>query len=225
MNDKTLPVIMSASTLDINLPEPADLLSSSDAEANRKAIKSGGAFTPDGQALIERRKIKTLLATDSDGANIIIGDLPEEDKIEDGKNLYIKTSALSTPISERIQEPRDAYELLRLKDAESCLNAFRDHPALEVRRMTIEARNEREMPKVKASVRKAAKECISGNPLDHDAEVHHKERIADKPRKSIDPQNLVTVNKPIHRKIHAAKAHSPEALKALAAKEGWPETD
>lgn len=225
MNDKVLPVILSASELDIKLPAPPDLLSTPDAEAIRSAIITGGAYTPDGQALIERRKVKILLATDSDGANIVIGDLSDEDKFEDGKSIYIKTSALSTPLSERIQEPRDPYELLRLKHSETCLNAFRDHPSLEVRRMTVEARNEREMPKIKAEVRKAAKSCVSGKPLEDNPDVHHKVRVADKPRKAVDPKNLVAANKSIHKKIHAAKAHNLEALKALAAQEGWPEPE
>lgn len=222
MSEKKSIVITGISELNIKLPPPSELLLASDAEANRNAIQTGGAFTPDGQALIDKRKVQYLLATDSDGANLVISDMSDDDKIEDGKSFFIKTSALSTPLSERIQEPRDGYELLRLKDAESCLNAFRDTPSLEVIRMTVEARNEREMPKVKAEVRKKSATCLSGETLEKNADVHHKERVADKPRKSVDPQNMIAVNYLVHKKIHKAKAHSPQALDALSKKEGWP---
>lgn len=221
MSEERSLVITSIIELDIKLPAPSDLLLASDAEVNRSAIQTGGAFTSDGQALIDKRKVQYLLATDSDGANLVISDMSDDDKIENGKSVFIKTSALSSPLSERIQQPRDAYELLRLKDAESCLNAFRDTPSLEVIRMVVEARNEREMPKIKAEVRKKSTVCLSGEPLDKNADVHHKERVADNPRKAVDPNNMVAVNRPVHEKIHKAKAHSPEALDALIEQEGW----
>ncbi|MFG7246205.1 hypothetical protein ACGYU4_29635, partial [Burkholderia pseudomallei] len=38
------------------------------------------------------------------------------------------------------------------------------------------------------------------------------------------PNNLVPVNPHIHDQIHAAQAHTPQALDELAKQQGWPQT-
>lgn len=52
--------------------------------------------------------------------------------------------------------------------------------------------------------------------------MHHLERVADQPRKSVDPKNMVAVNNGPHQTIHQAEAHTPEAVNQLAEQLGWP---
>jgi hypothetical protein len=124
-----------------------------------------------------------------------------------------------------LQEPRDAYKHERLKDSEGCINALRDAPELEKRRLLAESAIRKALPKLKDEMLKRGNidVCqVSGSPLEKDAEVHHIERQADQPSKSLDPSNLLLVNKEQHREIHDAEAHSPEELTALAKQRGWP---
>jgi hypothetical protein len=137
--------------------------------------------------------------------------------------VYIRQPPINQELSRRIQEPRDAYQLERLRYAKRCLNAVRDAPVLENRRLKLEARNRKEMPGVKRQVLENADTCISGEPLQKSAEVHHVERVADNPDLALEPNNMRPVNPHIHDRIHAAQAHTPAALEELAKQEGWPQ--
>lgn len=221
-----LPVLYSAENLDLRLPDAKDHITPEDASKTRALIETGGAFTQDGQAWLKTGTLPHILCTDKSGANQFYNDLSDNDKMQNGGTRYLTTSALNKELSRRIQEPRDVYKLERLKDAEVCLNAFRDNPELEKRRALAESKIRRELPKLKQQMLKAENitACqVSGEPLQPDAEVHHVERQADQPRKSLDPSNLRLVNKLPHQDIHAAGAHSREALAALAQQKNWPD--
>ncbi|SPA03492.1 protein of unknown function (plasmid) [Cupriavidus taiwanensis] len=164
------------------------------------------------------------LGTDSAGANQFVAELGKEDYYRDGKQLWVYQPPINKDLSRRLQEPRDAYQLSRLRDSERCLNTVRDAPELEIRRLNLEARNRKEMPSIKREVLKNASSCISGEPLGQDAEVHHEGRVADRPDLSVEPSNMRAVNSGIHRLIHAEQAHTPQALDALGKREGWPQT-
>lgn len=43
---------------------------------------------------------------------------------------------------------------------------------------------------------------LSGKPLDGMAEVHHKDRVADKPERAFDPTNLAVIRKDEHSEYH-----------------------
>lgn len=220
--DDSLPVILPASDLNLNFPKPSDLVDPKAADRIQKAISKYGGFTPDGETLMDRRAIKTLLSTDQAGANKVVTELPESAKIEDGKRVLIRTAPLNQELSRRIQEPRDAQVHQALKYSEACMNSMRDNPELEVRRHVLESKNEKEMAQAKADVLAQSTHCISGQPLGPDAQVHHVERVADQPRKSADPANLKAVNPGPHKEIHAAAAHSQAELDKLAQEKGWP---
>lgn len=216
-------VPLSAESLDVKLPEPSRILVPEDAERTRDAIIKHGAVTHDAKMVYERDGIAAILATDNAGANKFIAELPNDEIIEDGNKVFIRQPQINLELSRRIQEPRDAYQGARLRDAERCINAVRDTPELRNRRLELEARARKEMPKVKRQVLKNTDTCISGEPLQKDAEVHHVERVADNPDFACDPNNMRPVNPHIHDRIHAAKAHTLQALDELAKQEGWPQ--
>ncbi|WP_152620468.1 hypothetical protein [Pseudomonas sp. W15Feb9B] len=224
MSEDNVPALISAEILNVKLPEPSDILKLSDVARTQKAVTKKGAFTHDAKVAFERGAIKTLLATDSAGANKFVTELPNDQKIEDGKNLYIKMPHLNQELSRRIQETRDGYQLEQLKYSEQCINAVRDAPELEVRRLKLESLARREMPKVKQEVLKNSETCVSGNALQKNAEVHHIERVADNPDRALAPSNMKAVNPHIHDQIHAAQAHTQQALDELAKQNGWPQS-
>lgn len=216
-------VPLGSGTIDVKLPNPPPLLRQKHADRTRSAIMKHGATTPDGKVVYERDALPALFGTDSAWAAQFVAELGNEEYFRDGNKLYIHQPPINKEYSRRIQEPRNAYELERLKDGERCVNAARDAPQLQNIRVTLEARTALEMPQVKKEVLKNASTCISGAPLTKDAEVHHRERVADKPDLALERSNLSPVNPPIHKLIHAERAHTPKKLEALAKREGWPE--
>jgi hypothetical protein len=221
MSDNNIPALIAAETLDVKFPAPPRILKQSDVARTQKAVTEMGAFTHDAKVAFDRRAIPTLLATDSAGANKFVTELPEDQKIEDGSSLYVKVQSINQELSRRIQEPRDGYQLDRLKYSEQCINAVRNAPELENQRLKLEALARREMPKVKREVLKNSETCVSGSALQKNAEVHHVERVADNPDRARDPSNMKAVNPHIHDQIHAAQAHTPQALDELAKQNGW----
>ena len=220
-----LPALRLAKELKLRFPEPSDFISPEDANKTRQLIQNDAAFTPDGKPYIPWTALPHLLATDKPGANKFYNDLLGEDKMRDGTVRFVAAPALNKELSRRIQEPRDVYKHERLKDSEACVNALRDAPELERRRLLVESDLRRRVPRLKREMQKAGDitACqVTGEPLEPDAEVHHIERQADQPAKSLDPRNLLLTNKTPHREIHEAEAHSPEALANLAKKKGWP---
>lgn len=222
MSEDNLPIILPASFLNIDFPKPNEQMHQKDVEKIQNTIIKHGAYTIDGETLIDRKAIPVLLNTDQAGANKVVAETPDKEKIEDGDKILVRSSHLNKVISDRIQEPRDPYQHEILKYAEKSLNSFRDNPSLQNSRHVLEARNERDMPAVKRKVLAEAETCISGDPLEPNAEVHHKDRVADAPRRSIDPNNLVATNRETHREIHRAEAHGEDALEKMAEERGWP---
>ena len=225
MSEDNLPVILPASSLNIDFPKPNEQMHQKHVEKIQNTIIKHGAYTPDGETMIERKAIPVLLNTDQAGANKVVAETPDKEKIEDGEKIHVRSSYLNKIISDRIQEPRDPYQHEILKYAEKSLNAFRDNPSLQNSRHVLESRNERDMTAVKKQVLAEAVSCISGAPLEENAEVHHKDRVADAPRKSVDPDNLVATNRGVHREIHAQEAHGEEALAKMAEERGWPKKE
>lgn len=221
-DDHNLPTIQPASSLDLKLPDPPKHVRPAVAAKIQQAVIKHGAYTTQGEVLLNAKGLPTLLQTDRAGANLVMAGLADDQIVEDGKNLMVKAAPLNQEISRRIQEPRDAVQLEALKYSEACLNAVRDNPELEKTRLVLESNNRRDMPGVKKTVRSESTHCLSGAALDPNAPVHHLERVADQPRKSVDPQNMVAVNNGPHQTIHQAEAHTPEAVNQLAEQLGWP---
>lgn len=220
-SETTALVALSDQTLDVKLPDPPSILRQKDAQRTRNAIMKHGAITHDAKMVYDRDALPALLSTDNAGATDVVLALKDDEYFRDGNKLYIYQPPINKELSLRIQQPRNAYQLDRLRDAESCINAVRDAPEFENRRLKIEARNRKETAKAKQDALKSTKFCISGELLREDAEVHHVQRVADKPELAAEPSNLRPVNVPVHRMIHAERAHSAAALEELGKREGW----
>lgn len=220
-----LPILHSATELELRFPKPNAYITPEDSAKTRELIQGRAMFTPDGKPFIPSSALPHLLATDRPGANKFYNDLPDGDKMRNGTERLVAAPALNKELSRQIQEPRDVYKIERLKYSEACLIALRDAPELEKLRLLEESRIRKDVPKLKGQMLKegSISACqASGEPLEPDAEVHHIERRADQPSMSLDPSNLLLVNKDPHREIHEAGAHSPGELTALAEKKGWP---
>jgi len=209
-----LPIVHSAEDLSITFPDPIEQIEN-EGKKTRKLIKRNSSYTPDGRTWINRKNIPHLLSTDSNGGRRVYNDLDEDDKLENGANDYASVEALQKEISKRIQEPRDTIQKERLRDTEECLKVFRDAPELEKIRELEESKIRKELPAVKRKKLKAANvDCITGEAL-VDPEVHHKDRVADKPRRALDEENLVALSKKTHRdEIHGNGIESEEEFEA-----------
>lgn len=197
-----LPIVHSTEDLSITFLEPIEQIKK-EGKKTRQLIKKNSGYTPDGRAWINRKNIPHLLSTDSKGGRRVYNDLDEDDKFKNGTNDYASVEAVQKEVSKRIQEPRDTIQKERLRDTEECLKALRDAPELEKIRELEESQIRKELPAVKRKKLKAESvDCITGEAL-IDPEVHHKDRVADKPRRALDEENLVALNKNTHRdKIH-----------------------
>jgi len=199
--DKNLPILHSAKDLTIQFPKPIKQINSA-ANKTKELIKNRAAYTPDGRLYINRRALSHLLATDLKGTRIFYNNLDEEDRLENGKDEYASVESVQKEASKRIQEPRDTLQRERLRYTEGCLKAARDAPELEKRRELDESQIRKELPSVKKKKLKAERvDAITGDPLT-EPEVHHKDRVADNPRRALDPDNLEVLNKDTHKHIH-----------------------
>jgi hypothetical protein len=199
--DKNLPILHSAEDLTVRVPKPIKQIKSA-ANKTQKLIKKSGAYTPDGRLYIKRNALPHMLVTDPKGARRFYNNLDEEDKLENGKDEYASVESVQKEASKRIQEPRDTLRRERLRYTEDCLKAARDAPQLEKIREIEESQIRKELPCVKKKKLKAASvDAITGHPLT-EPEVHHKDRMADNPRRALDPDNLEVLNKDTHKHIH-----------------------
>ena len=211
MDKKKEIVIHSTSELNINLPEPNEYIKK-EGQRTKDLVKSEGSYTPNGRVFIKKTALPHLLATDKKGGNKFFNDLEEEDILENGQDKYASVESVQKEASKRIQEPRDTIQKKRLKYTEQCLSAVRDAPEIEELRELEESTNRKELPKVKSKKRKAEQvDYVTGEKLTQ-PEVHHVERVADNPRKTLDENNLVVVNKDTHREIHNKGIESEDEL-------------
>jgi len=210
-------VVHSASRLTTKFNTPNEEIKK-EGELTRKKLKSDSSYTSDGKVWINKKTLPHLLATDTKAANMIYNDLEKDDKFENGKTKNISMEAVQKEVSKRSQEPRDTLQRERLKDSELCLIALRDAPELEKIRELQESKIRRELPKVKAKrIKLESVDAITKEPLKN-PEVHHKDRVADKPRKALDSDNLAVVNKETHRDIHRNNHDTAEEFKKLVKK-------
>jgi len=217
-------VIHSASDLTLSFPKANEHIPSKEAEQTRKALETQGAYTPDGKALVNKKALPKVLATDKKGVNRFVNDLNDEDKVENGSDTFVSVPAVMKEISERIQWPIDTIKKEKLRDSEGCLKTLRDAPELDKIREVIESNIRKELPGLKKKKIKAENvtACqVSNEPLQPDAHAHHIERKADNPSKALDLDNIAVVNSEPHNEIHAADAESPEELSKLCKQNGW----
>jgi len=211
-----IPTIHSANKLTINFSEAIEEIKK-EGKKSRELIKSDGAYTPDGRVWVNKKTLPHLLATDSKATRRIYNDLENNDKIENGKEQFASVEAMQKELSKRIQEPRDIIQKERLKDTEKILKDFRDSLDLEKKRELEESKIRKELPIVKKKKLKAESvDYVTGQPLQN-AEVYHKDRVADKPRRALDETNLATVNKDTHNELHKQEIETEKKLETFKA--------
>lgn len=211
MDEDKKITIHSTSDLNISFPEPNEYIKK-EGEKTKILVKKDGSYTPDGRVFLKKNTLPHLLATDKKGVNRFYNDLEEEDKLENGQDKYASVESIQKEASKRIQEPRDTIQKTRLKYTEECLVAVRDAPEIEGLRELEESKNRKELPKIKNKKLKAERvDYVTGEELNK-PEVHHVERIADNPRKALDEDNLVVVNKKTHDELHNKGIESKNEL-------------
>jgi len=217
LSNKNKIILHSSEKLTIKFDEPIKEIEK-EGKLTRSKLKSNSSYTSDGRVWINKDDVSHLLATDKKGANIIYNDLDDDDKLENGNTKNISIEAIQKEVSKRIQEPRDTLKKERLKDTEKCLPSMRDAPELEKIRELEESRIRKELPRVKAKKLKAETlDCITKEPLVK-PEVHHKNRIADKPREALDDENLAAINDTTHGVIHQEGYDTKEGFEKYSEK-------
>lgn len=219
-----------ASDLDIKFPESPDYIDDKTEEAIQNSILTNGVvYSTDNVAVnkecyLGKNALTTLLKTDVKGVNKLYNNLPKSDKKTNGKDRQIKLSATQKIVSDRIQEPRSPLVNQHLQYVESCLISFRDCPQLQNDRALSNAQIQEKLPKLKSSLIKEREltECeYTGEPLDNKSAAHHRNRKADHPAQSLDPENIDIINNSPHITVHSEDAETSEEVDALADKMGW----
>lgn len=227
-NTQTQVVVYSASELNIEFPKKNINITNKEARHSRSLIVSEGAYTSDGRAFVGSKSLSALLATDEKGAKRFYSNLNNDDKYENANKLLASVASVQKEISKRIQEPRDTLKREKLRDNEDCIKAFRDHPTLEKMREVEESKIRKQLPSLKKKKIKAESitKCqLTETPLEEDCELHHITRRADEPRRSLDPNNAIIINKKTHTEITNYGAESPAGLKELGKKKNWNVSD
>lgn len=198
-------VIREASTYEIKFPDN-EYLSKSQMKRIQGAVKKGGVSIGN-ETYISDEELPKLLSTDRKGVTNIMMDAPPEDLRTIGDTEYMSTPQLQKEISKKRQQPRSLTEQEKLGYAMECVDAFSNNPELNKRR-AIEAEG---IAKERVSLgKKIIKERqstiseLSGRPLENEAEVHHKDRVADKPERALDRTNLTVIRCDEHQEYHSS---------------------
>lgn len=198
--------IRKATEFDIKFPDNQNL---KDNEKNQiqKAI-TDGAIAIETKTFVDSDKVPKLLSTDKKGVQIVLNNAPKEDVKQYGDTDYLSTPHIQKEIAKRKEQPRSELEREKLNYASECLNAFSGNSQLNKERNIGNDRIVKERSKIGAKVikeRDASVSEISGEPLEGDARVHHKNRVADKPEEAFDDNNLTVIKDQEHIEYHSSK--------------------
>ena len=198
-NKKEELEIRKASSYDINFPDNK-YLENSDKQRIQKAVTDGG-ISIGNKTFISEKELNKLLVTDRKGVTNAMMSTPPGDLKKVGDVEYMSTPHLQKEISQKRQQPRSITEQEKLGYAQDCVNAFSNNEELS-RQRAIEAdlitKQRAQLGKKVIKERKSKVSELSGKPLDGMAEVHHKDRVADKPERAFDPTNLAVIRKDEH---------------------------
>lgn len=179
-------------------------LENSDKQRIQKAVTDGG-ISIGNKTFISEKELNKLLVTDRKGVTNAMMSTPPGDLKKVGDVEYMSTPHLQKEISQKRQQPRSITEQEKLGYAQDCVNAFSNNEELS-RQRAIEAdlitKQRAQLGKKVIKERKSKVSELSGKPLDGMAEVHHKDRVADKPERAFDPTNLAVIRKDEHSEYH-----------------------
>jgi len=177
-------------------------------EKNRiqKAI-TDGAIAIGTKTFVDGDEVPKLLSTDTKGVEIVLNKAPKEDVMRDGDTDYLSIPHIQKEIARRKEQPRSELEREKLNYASNCLDAFSGNSQLNKERNIGNDRIVKERSKIGAKVikeRGTTVSEISGEPLEGDVCVHHKNRVADKPEEAFDDDNLTVIKNQEHTKYHSS---------------------
>lgn len=170
----------------------------------QKAIKDG-EIAIGTKTYVDSSKVPKLLSTDKKGVQIVLNNAPKEDVKQYGNTDYLSTPHIQKEIAQRKEQPRSELEREKLNYTSKCLDAFSCNPQLNKERNIENNRIVKERSKIGAKVikkRKSTVSEVSGEPLNGDACVHHKNRVADKPEEAFDDDNLTVIKDSEHTEFH-----------------------
>lgn len=204
-NDGNELSIRKAKEFDIKFPNNQNL-KDNEKKQIQKAIMNG-AIAIGTKTFVDSDKVPKLLSTDKKGVQIILNNAPKEDVKQYGNSDYLSTPHIQKEIAERREQPRSELEREKLNYASRCLDAFSGNPQLNKERNIGSDRIVKGRSQIAAKVikeRGATVSEISGEPLNGDARVHHKNRVADKPEETFDDNNLTVIKDQEHTEYHSS---------------------
>lgn len=203
--DKGELEVRKASTYDIKFPDNG-LLQKSEKERIQDAVKEGGIAIGN-ETYMSDKQLPKLLSTDRRGVINLMMETPQEDLIKIGDTEYMSTPQLQKEIAKKRQQPRSIIEQEKLGYAKDCVDAFSNNielsksRAIEAERITKERVS---LGKKVIKERQSTVSELSGRPLEGRAEVHHKDRVADKPERAFERTNLTVIRDDEHLEYHTS---------------------
>ncbi len=200
--------IRKASSYDIKYPE-SQYLDVKKQKKIQKAVNDGG-ISIGVNTYISESELPKLLSTDRKGVTNIMMEIksPEEDLRMIGNTEYMSTPQLQKEISKRRQQMRSITEQEELRYSQECIDAFLSNEELSKKRAIEADKIKKNRSRIGTDTIKARRSTVSelsGRPLNGNAEVHHKDRIADKPERAFDSSNLTVMTKDEHAQYHKSK--------------------
>lgn len=198
--------ISSVESTPLDFPPPSAFVTEDYAVKVRAAIQKYGVYEDDGKTAVRVAALPDLLSTDLVGAKKFYNGLLNADKFKDGRERYVRTPALKREVNERIEKAFDAKKIEQLRETESCLSALRDNSKSRTIRSLaeVEIRVGQKLLKQQKIERDNITACErTGEPLEPNAQAHHKIRKADDPDQALNLDNIEVMNANPHVAHHA----------------------
>lgn len=199
-------VVSSLVSTPLNFPAPSEFVDAEHASKTRLAIQENGVYEQNGKTAVRVAALPQILSTDVVGSKKFFNNLPKKDKFKDGNDRYVRTPALKRELDDRIEKGFDAKKIEQLRESERCLAALRDNIKSRTIRGLTESANRAGQKSLKKN--KIERDNITvcegtGEPLEANAQAHHKVRRADDPDLALDLDNIEILNEAAHAAHHA----------------------
>lgn len=197
--------VRKASTYKFEFPDNP-FLQEAEKQRIQGAVKKGGIAIGN-ETYMSDDQLPKLLSTDRQGVVNIMMETPQEDLIKIGDTEYMSTPQLQKEIAKKRQQPRSTIEQEKLGYAMACVDAFSNNTELSKSRAIEAERIAKERVSLGKKVIKERQSIVSelsGRPLEGRAEVHHKDRVADKPERAFERANLTVIRDDEHQEYHTS---------------------
>ncbi len=197
----------------LQFPTAPETVAPKIAEKIQHTIASTAVRTQDGKTAVSVKGLATILCTDKVGAKIFYSELDDADKFIVEQQHYVRTPALKKELDERIEKPYSASKREQLRYNSDCLSAVRDNQESERLRAIHEEkiRQQQKTLKQKKIAQDGATHCAhTGEPLQPNAQAHHKVRRADDPDQALALDNIEVVNPQAHQAHHQKEQQQAE---------------